>query len=155
MLNYLIFKDINLECRDIKTIIKNDTSKNTDIDHIVNNGGCDKTCETIIGIALVLVGQVYIKIIIYFYLYQNLLVLHVTLVYLQREMFEKIWNPPIKGRGFGRFISSGIFVLKLSWNTFRNFWFPDPMLHVLADVLYQNTQKWIFRRIFIGAQWKV
>ena len=59
MLNYLFFKDINLECRDIKTILKNDTSKNTDIDHIVNNGGCDKTCETIIGIALVLVGQVY------------------------------------------------------------------------------------------------
>ena len=28
------------------------------MDHFVNNGGCDKTCETIIGIALVLVGQV-------------------------------------------------------------------------------------------------
>ena len=59
MLN-LFFKDINNpECWDIKTIIKNNSSKDTDTDHIVNNAGCDKTCETIIGIALVLVGLVY------------------------------------------------------------------------------------------------
>ena len=28
------------------------------MDHFVDDGGCDKTCETMIGIALVLVGQV-------------------------------------------------------------------------------------------------
>ena len=55
-LKLLFFQD-NPECHDMIAITRNDSINNTD--HFDDNDRCDKTCETAIGITLVLVGQVY------------------------------------------------------------------------------------------------